>query len=209
MWRTREAIWLAVALVVIYMSLNAVIIGRELFDLAVHPERLGAWHANMFAQQSNPWMMIAVTLILFPKLALGLSGFETGVAVMPLVAGEGATPEDVDCINAHGTSTPKNDPVETAAIKRLLGPRAAQVPVCATKSMIGHLIAAAGAVEAIACVRALEEGVIPPTINYEHEDPACDLDYVPNEPREKRLAHAMNNSFGFGGQNIVTILRRA
>jgi hypothetical protein len=91
----REAIWLAVGLVFIYMGLNAIIIGRELADLAVHPERLGEWRANLFAQQSNPWMMIAVTLILFPKLALGLSGFETGVAVMPLVKGEGATPEDI------------------------------------------------------------------------------------------------------------------
>jgi hypothetical protein len=99
----REAIWLAVALVVIYMSLNAVIIGRELFDLAVHPERLGEWRANLFAQQSNPWMMIAVTLILFPKLALGLSGFETGVAVMPLVKGEGATPEEVIASRVHNT----------------------------------------------------------------------------------------------------------
>ena len=120
----------------------------------------------------------------------------------------GLAPADIDVINAHGTSTHQNDAMETAAIKRIFGPRGEAPPVTGTKSMLGHLIAAAGAVEAIACVRALEEGVIPPTINYENPDPACDLDYVPNEPREASLEHAMNNSFGFGGQNIVTILKR-
>jgi len=120
----------------------------------------------------------------------------------------GLAPGDIDYINAHGTSTQQNDAMESGAIKRIFGGRGEAPPVSSTKSMIGHLIAAAGAVEAIACVRALEEGVMPPTTNYEHTDPACDLDYVPNEPREKKLLHAMNNSFGFGGQNIVTILKR-
>jgi 3-oxoacyl-[acyl-carrier-protein] synthase II len=124
------------------------------------------------------------------------------------LASAGLAPGDIDYINAHGTSTPQNDAMESAAIKRIFGPRGEAPPISSTKSMVGHLIAAAGAVEAIACVRALAEGVIPPTINYEHEDLTCDLDYVPNEPREARLTHAMNNSFGFGGQNIVTILRR-
>lgn len=120
----------------------------------------------------------------------------------------GLGPRDIDAINAHGTSTHQNDAMETAAIKRIFGPRGEAPPVTGTKSMLGHLIAAAGAVEAIVCVRALEEGVIPPTINYENPDPACDLDYVPNQPREARLNHMMNNSFGFGGQNIVTIFKR-
>jgi len=120
----------------------------------------------------------------------------------------GLSPGDIDYINAHGTSTQQNDAMESGAITRIFGPKGDAPPVSSTKSMIGHLIAAAGAVEAIACVRALEEGVIPPTINYENPDPACDLDYVPNEPRKADLTHAMNNSFGFGGQNIVTILKR-
>ncbi|MFI5403191.1 MAG: beta-ketoacyl-[acyl-carrier-protein] synthase family protein [Planctomycetota bacterium] len=120
----------------------------------------------------------------------------------------GLAPGDIGYINAHGTSTQQNDAMESGAIKRIFGGRGEAPPVSSTKSMIGHLIAAAGAVEAIACVRALVESVIPPTINYEHNDPACDLDYVPNKPREAKVVHAMNNSFGFGGQNIVTILKK-
>jgi len=120
----------------------------------------------------------------------------------------GLVPSDVDYINAHGTSTSQNDAMESAAIKRIFGPRGDAPPVSSIKSMVGHLIAAAGAVEAIVCVRALEEGLIPPTTNYEEPDPTCDLDYVPNTVRQQTLTHVMNNSFGFGGQNIVTILRR-
>jgi 3-oxoacyl-[acyl-carrier-protein] synthase II len=120
----------------------------------------------------------------------------------------GTRPDEIDVINAHGTSTGQNDAQESAAIQRIFGPRGTAPPVTATKSMLGHLIAAAGAVEAIACVRALEDGIVPPTINYENPDPLCDLDVVPNEAREASLTYAMNNSFGFGGQNIVTILKR-
>jgi 3-oxoacyl-[acyl-carrier-protein] synthase II len=121
----------------------------------------------------------------------------------------GADVADVDCINAHGTGTPKNDPVETLAIKRLLGARAGAVPVCATKSMIGHLIAAAGAVEAIAAIVGMNASVVHPTINLDHPDPACDLDYVPHAAREHTQRCVLSNSFAFGGQNAAIALRRA
>jgi 3-oxoacyl-[acyl-carrier-protein] synthase II len=135
-------------------------------------------------------------------------GVGAELAMRSALRSAGLEPGAIDYINAHGTSTSQNDAMETAAIKRIFGPRGEAPPVSSTKSMVGHLIAAAGALEALACVRALEEGILPPTVNYENPDPACDLDYVPNEPREARTVYAMNNSFGFGGQNIVTILRR-
>ena len=116
---------------------------------------------------------------------------------------------EIDCINAHGTGTPKNDVVETLAIKRLLGARAAEVPVCATKSMIGHLIAAAGAVEAIAAVIGMHASVVHPTVNLDHPDPACDLDYVPHDAREHPQRCVLSNSFAFGGQNASIVFRRA
>jgi 3-oxoacyl-[acyl-carrier-protein] synthase II len=116
--------------------------------------------------------------------------------------------DEVDYINAHGTSTPPNDRSETTAIKTLFGERAYEIPVSSTKSMTGHLMGAGGGIEAIACVRALEEGILPPTINYEHPDPECDLDYVPNEARGVEIRTAMSNSFGFGGHNATLVFRR-
>ena len=118
----------------------------------------------------------------------------------------GLNRDQIDYVNAHGTSTQVNDKVETAAIKGGLEADAGRTPVSSTKSMMGHLIAAAGSVEAIVCLMAMREGVLPPTINYTTPDPNCDLDYVPNEPREDRVKHTLSNSFGFGGQNVSLIL---
>jgi 3-oxoacyl-[acyl-carrier-protein] synthase II len=117
-------------------------------------------------------------------------------------------PSQVDYINAHGTSTSVNDSIETLAIRRSFGESAYKVPVSSTKSMMGHLIAAAGSVEAIVCLLAIRDGVIPPTINLDHPGDDCDLDYVPHEARRKKVEVTLSNSFGFGGQNIALILRR-
>ena len=116
--------------------------------------------------------------------------------------------DEVDYINAHGTSTPANDSVETLAIKSLFGEAAYEIPISSTKSMIGHPMGASGAVEAIVCALTIDRGAIHPTINYEYPDPACDLDYVPNEARDANVNVALSNSFGLGGQNACIVLKR-
>src|SRR3990170_2899415 len=122
------------------------------------------------------------------------------------LADAGMAPDEIDYINAHGTSTPYNDRTETLAIKKVFGAHARRLAVSSTKSMMGHLLGAAGGVEFIACVLAIGRGAMPPTISYEHPDPECDLDYVPNRPREAHTDTAMSNAFGFGGAQTPPLL---
>jgi 3-oxoacyl-[acyl-carrier-protein] synthase II len=120
----------------------------------------------------------------------------------------GISAGDVGYINAHGTSTPIGDAIETTAMKRLFGERARKVPVSSTKSMTGHLLGGAGGLEAGISVLALRDQMLPPTINYENPDPACDLDYVPNQARKAEVRYALSNSFGFGGTNAALLFKR-
>jgi 3-oxoacyl-[acyl-carrier-protein] synthase II len=117
-------------------------------------------------------------------------------------------PEEIDYVNAHGTSTPLGDQAETVAIKRTFGDHAKKMPVSSTKSMTGHLLGGAGGLEAGIVVCALQRQIAPPTINYECPDPGCDLDYIPNHPREMKIDYALTNSFGFGGTNGALIFKR-
>jgi 3-oxoacyl-[acyl-carrier-protein] synthase II len=158
--------------------------------------------------------------ILAELAGLGLSGDAHHITAPP-PDGEGAarsmeaalenaglSPGDVDYINAHGTSTPLNDASETRAIKTVFGDRAYKIAVSSTKSMIGHMLGAAAAVELAFCVLAIRDGVVPPTINQENPDPACDLDYVPNRAREQTVDVALSNAFGFGGHNVSILVKR-
>ena len=129
------------------------------------------------------------------------------VAMGKAIKDAGISADQIDYINAHGTSTALNDATETKAIKIVLGQHAYKIPISSNKSMIGHLAAAAGAVEAVAAVKTIMHGIIPPTINYEVPDPACDLDYVPNKAREGRVNVCLSNSFGMGGQNCCLVFK--
>ena len=132
-----------------------------------------------------------------------------GIAAMRMaIADAGLTPQQIGYVNAHGTSTQVNDKVETLVCKEVFGEHAMKVPVSSTKSMMGHLIAAAGVTEMIVCLLAIRDGVLPPTINCENPDPNCDLDYVPNVARPSKFDYAVNNSFGFGGQNVSLCVGR-
>ncbi len=132
-----------------------------------------------------------------------------GAEAMKLALIDGKiNPEEVDYINAHGTSTPANDSNETSAIKTALGNHAYKVPTSSTKSMTGHLLGGSGGIEAVACALAMKHEIIPPTINYSNPDPNCDLDYVPNKAREKKLGVVLSNSFGFGGHNVCLAFRQ-
>jgi 3-oxoacyl-[acyl-carrier-protein] synthase II len=136
------------------------------------------------------------------------SGAGQSAAILSALEDSGATPADVDYVNAHATSTPVGDAAETTAIKLALGERAMQIPISSTKGATGHCFGAAGAIEAVFSVQALMHQLVPPTINYEHPDPACDLDVVPNEARAAELAFVISNGFGFGGHNACLAFRR-
>ena len=136
------------------------------------------------------------------------TGASAAEAMRLALADAGAALEQIGYINAHGTSTPLNDAVETVAIKRLFGDLAYRIPISSTKSMIGHSLGAAGALEAVACIRTITDGIIHPTINYETPDPDCDLDYVPNQARKQDVGMVLSNAFGFGGQNACLVFRR-
>ena len=132
-----------------------------------------------------------------------------GIRAMRLALEAGGIgPDEVDYLNAHGTSTPLNDKTETKAIKAVLGENARGVAISSTKSMTGHLMGAAGAIEAIASIKAIRESIVPPTINLTHPDPECDLDYTPNQAAQREVRVALSNSMGFGGHNACLTFRR-
>jgi len=135
-------------------------------------------------------------------------GIGAGKAMSRALDNAQIEPSEVDYINAHGTSTPINDRSETAAIKMVFGKLAYGIPVSSTKSMIGHSLGASGSLEAIACVKSIEDGILHPTINQEDSDPECDLDYIPNTARESKINIAISNSFGFGGQNACLVIKK-
>jgi 3-oxoacyl-[acyl-carrier-protein] synthase II len=136
------------------------------------------------------------------------TGEHAAGAIRMALGSAGIAPEDISYINAHGTSTPLNDQTETLAVKKVFGDAAYKVPISSTKSMTGHLLGAAGAIEAVACVKAIGEGCIPPTINYREKDPELDLDYVTEGARKVDVKYAMSNNFGFGGHNGSVIFKR-
>ena len=150
----------------------------------------------------------ATTCDAFHQVAPDETGEAPAMAVTLAMKDAGIEAKDIDYINAHGTSTQLNDAGETKALKIALGDHAYKVAISSTKSMIGHLLGAAGAVEAIATLLTINRGVIHPTINYENPDPACDLDYVPNQARRQDVRIAISNGFGFGGHNAVVVLKK-
>ncbi len=135
-------------------------------------------------------------------------GREAGRCIHDAISNAGITTGDIDYINAHGSGTVVNDKVETGAIKRVFGDLAGRIPISSTKSMTGHLTTACGSLEALFCLLAIRDGMLPPTINYHNADPLCDLDYVPNEARAKDCRHVLTNNLGFGGQNVALVLSR-
>jgi 3-oxoacyl-[acyl-carrier-protein] synthase II len=170
-------------------------------ESAEHAERRGA---PILAELSGG----ALTGDAFHISAPEPSGYGAALAMTRALRGTGVAPEEVDYVAAHGTSTPLNDATETRALHAAFGDHAPRLMVSSNKSMIGHTLGAAGAMSAVAAVRAIGEGCVPPTINYQTPDPDCDLDYVPNTARTAEVRVAIVNGFGFGGQNAVAVFRR-
>lgn len=168
-------------------------------------ERAIARGADIYAEVVGYGMSADAYHITLPRPG----GAGAARAMQAAILDAGIEPSEIDYINAHGTSTAANDATETTAIKTVMGDEAYRVAISSTKSMTGHLLGAAGALEAIASILAIRDGVIPATINYTTPDPECDLDYVPNEPREAEIRYAMSNSFGFGGHNVALVFARA
>jgi 3-oxoacyl-[acyl-carrier-protein] synthase II len=167
-------------------------------------EQANARGASVLAELTGYGMSADAYHITLPRPG----GTGAARAMVNAVEDAGLTPADIGYINAHGTSTEANDSTETAAIRIAMGDAADSIPVSSTKSMTGHILGGAGAVEAVACIMALRDQVLPPTINQETPDPECDLDYVPNAKREATLEHAMSNSFGFGGHNVSLVFSK-
>jgi 3-oxoacyl-[acyl-carrier-protein] synthase II len=159
--------------------------------------------ARIYAQVASG----AITGDAFHITAPDPSGDGAARAMQLALDRAGMQPQEIDCIFAHGTGTELNDATETKAIKQVFGQHAYKVPVTATKSMIGHMLGAAGAISALAAVLSIRDGIIPPTINLDTPDPECDLDYVPNVARQQPVHAAMINGFGFGGQNVALIIK--
>jgi 3-oxoacyl-[acyl-carrier-protein] synthase II len=175
--------------------------GALILESLEHAQRRGA---RIYAEIAG----VGITSDAYHVTAPDSEGDGAMRAMSLAIEDSGLKPSDIDYINAHGTSTPINDPIETLAIKRLFGEHAQKVCISSTKSMIGHLLGGSGAVEAIACIKAITDGIIHPTINQEYPDPDCDLDYVPNVARTKEVNAALSNSFGFGGQNACLVIRK-
>lgn len=159
--------------------------------------------ANILAELAG----YAATADAYHVTAPSSDGAGGAVAISNALVSAAVNPDEVDYISAHGTATPLNDVTETRAIKRAFGEQAYQIPVSSTKSMTGHMMGATGALETIFCVKAIQESIVPPTIHYQTPDPECDLDYVPNRAREKKVEVAISNAFGFGGHNAVLVVK--
>ena len=175
--------------------------GAVLLEELEHAQRRGA-------EIYGEFLGLGFTADAYHQTAMA-PGAEGGARAIRIALQDGGlAPSDIGYVNAHGTSTPMGDQQETAALKAVFAGHTDRMAVSSTKSMTGHLLGAAGAIESVACIMALKSGVLPPTINYENPDPECDLDYVPNEARRVQVNYALNNSFGFGGHNVALVFGR-